>query len=351
MIKKYITLSLSALFLSGCVTSNTVNVKSLVNSKGGVPLVDVIKTDEVQQARINVERKKPLRVKQKSTRASRKLNRITKRLIKAGPLPKLNVPIHLTSCGVAAKDAALSDGSIRICKETLKELKNEDEIAFLIGHELSHHILNHAPEEDVYFTEQQKNDDKAEETTGYATALGTLAALAIGADVTRTVNGVTKTRKGDKEASEKLLVKTGAAALATKVFFENVQPIISKGYGAKLNRGEEDEADILAIDLLSKAGWNPSAAADVFSLIENSRHLENDANDTGDTKDSVEMTLVESLNNGGNVLGMLEGALANTAESFVNYSNHSKTEKRRELSSAYIKKFYVKETRRKKKRF
>ena len=120
---------------------------------------------------------------------------------------------------------------INVYKGLLEYVETEDELAYVIGHELGH----------VY-----KNDVR---TTAIrrGVAIGTILAGAI-------VAGTSGTSAGRSAGGGLILAGTGTGLV-----------------GRKLTKGQERRADLKGIDFMVKAGYNPLAAISMMNKILNRR--------------------------------------------------------------------------------
>lgn len=117
---------------------------------------------------------------------------------------------------------------------TLKSIETEDEIAFVLGHEIGHVILNHF------------NADSFNEARDSAVQLA--AELSILA-VTLANSGVGK---------------NAAIAAASYMAFRELTGTLCDPHG---NRNQEDEADLIAMDLMVRAGYSPASSLTVLERL------------------------------------------------------------------------------------
>lgn len=146
------------------------------------------------------------------------VQKLSDRLIATSPLPTTKVVTHVLDCS-AFLDEAHAGGHMRLCLSTLASLNDESELSFLLSHEICHRLLRHAGEEEAL---RQKQRAKSDEIRKYVTA------------------GLEFKRVNDRN-------EMGA-----------------------LRRRQEQEADLCAIDLMVKAGQNPSGALGFLDLMNRS---------------------------------------------------------------------------------
>ncbi|RDH81880.1 MAG: hypothetical protein DIZ78_15630 [endosymbiont of Escarpia spicata] len=157
------------------------------------------------------------------------LNGVKDKLLTAWPGRKIQTHVYISpSPDFAAQ--ALPNGVISIPLGTLLKLKNEDQLAALLGHELSHLILEHHQKDTLSVVSERLLD--------YSDLY---LQVAVG--------------KGKAGAADYAKLKVADWALKN-AFFPN------------WNRGQENEADYLGADLLIRAGYNGDAMLEVLKLIE-----------------------------------------------------------------------------------
>jgi predicted Zn-dependent protease len=128
------------------------------------------------------------------------------------------------------------DGTIVLSIGLLERVESEDELAFILGHEISHAILRHHASD--WFTKAQYyavlNASTLSEVADNAQQVAAAAGVNTGVDLTNV------RRSFD---------------IATKVYAlsENV-------LAPSFQQGQEDQADALGLDLMIKAGYSPAGA-------------------------------------------------------------------------------------------
>ena len=136
------------------------------------------------------------------------------------------------------------NGSIIANIGILEAIETEDELAFLVAHELSHFLLSHE-DEDAY----RGRRAQTYETIG---GLFLLGALASGGG-----SGI-----GMTEALAGIFADDTSRGMMKNAF-------ASEWNGPKYIPKNELEADLIAIDLMTKAGYSPSAALTMLDAVSN----------------------------------------------------------------------------------
>ena len=160
----------------------------------------------------------------------RYLDRVAHRLLDKSPAP--NLPVHVivvTSHDWAA--SVLPPGLIFVPIALLEHLDNEDELAFILAHECSHLLFRHHDSDWLVRSQKQ------------AIAVGELAMAA------RTTLA--------PRARDGKLTDTMKAAQASLIASDR---IIAPAW----SRTQEEQADVLGLDLMILAGYNPEAGVDVL---------------------------------------------------------------------------------------
>ncbi|WP_296817752.1 M48 family metalloprotease [Brevundimonas sp.] len=153
--------------------------------------------------------------------------------------PRLPVQVHILASGFYAP-MALPDGSIMVPLGLIAQAETDDELAYILGHELAHVRLGHFAD-DQGFREQRRNGQRLADAYGMASMLYQMrpredGSIAVG---------------GDDRSS----VRAAAAS-------DQLNTLINVFAEPAWARGQEDEADALAFDLSEAAGFNALDAAD-----------------------------------------------------------------------------------------
>lgn len=160
------------------------------------------------------------------------LREIGDRLLAGYPGPKLRYEVYVTS-GKGYEAQITSEGAITVPVGLLISAESEDEIAFVLAHEMSHAIMNHTGKEEM----TKEADD---------TAMLLLAGSAM-------LNDELGGRHGNLNTVSEAIMLTYAL---NKAIFE-----------PSWSREQEDEADLLAADLMNSTGYNYDAAYTVFERL------------------------------------------------------------------------------------
>jgi predicted Zn-dependent protease len=127
------------------------------------------------------------------------------------------------------------DGTLIVTVGLLEQLENEDELAFVIGHEVAHAIYRH----------EAKNWKKKSQY--YAV-----------------VNGTAKDAKAQAAYMTASMVPYLGAALSLANHLEKLSDNVLM---PQMERGQEDAADALGFDLMIRAGYDPEASLAVMDKL------------------------------------------------------------------------------------
>jgi predicted Zn-dependent protease len=132
-----------------------------------------------------------------------------------------------------------ADADIFVDLGLIRKMDSDDQLAFVLGHELSHVLLGHTSSEAVAKTQRQ---------------LATLTEISSAAYTqVRTAHG-----------------KTGGADIAKQAHVKDQNRLLllnTMVLSPTWTRGQEREADLLGTDLLVKAGYNPAAVDAVMAKL------------------------------------------------------------------------------------
>ena len=178
---------------------------------------------------------------------SRYLERIRDKLLAGWPhtrpmvLPRVEVTMN-----EAYSAEGSADGTIRITQGLLEQAGSEDELAFVVGHELGHLLLHHQVRRD-----QQMH--QAENVVQITAVLVSVGAMIAGG------------RSGASQALQHgARVAIIAAAGGELGLAETLTTFVNPGW----SRRQEEEADLVGIDLMVAAGYNPRYVSVVMEAIE-----------------------------------------------------------------------------------
>lgn len=181
-------------------------------------------------------------------RTQQYLQSIVDKLVVQWPHEKPEVNVYISS----KKDysaMAGPDDSILVRFDILEKSETEDEIAFILAHELAHILLNHAYR--ASFQDDQR------QAARIVAKLSRVTAMIEEIDINESVDM-------DVKEVEKSNAKTYA-------IYDDMVEIMRDLFNPVWARSQEDDADLLAIDLMVAAGYNPESTLDVFDRFESYR--------------------------------------------------------------------------------
>jgi Zn-dependent protease with chaperone function len=201
------------------------------------------------------------------------------RLLRGVPMPPSFDPeVHILAAPEFAGECT-PDGTLIITAGLLEQLETEDELAFVIGHELSHAIYRH------------QTPDWYKKAQLYAVINGSA------------VDAIAKSAAfGGKS-------ETGANVGRALDVAEHLEKLSSNVLMPQMERGQEDQADALGFDLMVKAGYDPDAALGVMDKLAQQEAeaaqaaaAAKKAADNGDTERSTSNLLGGIASMGGSLL-------------------------------------------------
>lgn len=250
------------------------------------------------------------------------LDGIAERLLAASPVTGLDARVHVTSEAGYGQAAALADGVIGIPVATLRQVESEDELAFVLAHEIAHVLLGHH-DLDWFAATRDSLVTTAEIGLGLAVAVGS--------------------RFGEGEA-------IAGEAVKWLLIAQGVTFATDRGLLPSWGREQEDEADLLGFDLLVRAGYNLQGAFDVVAKLE---QWEAELAARPDPLDQKRRELEHQIGAAG-ADGQFDAALQGVTERMVldlgdalgsiGGSDHRSASARFESLNAYFEREYVDET-------
>lgn len=165
------------------------------------------------------------------------LNQIKDRLLNVSPLPGCAIKVHVIPQEHFAA-AAAADGGIFLPMGLLRDLKNEDEIAAVLAHEVAHVLKNHH-KSDSFLKSQQSMLKFG------GMAMGAFSAVQQFSGTAPPIDGQTS-----------LNIAEAVYAVSENVIAPN------------WTSGQEDEADLLGADLFIAAGYNKAAIGSMMAKLE-----------------------------------------------------------------------------------
>jgi predicted Zn-dependent protease len=173
------------------------------------------------------------------------LNGIVAKLLAYSPVKGAKVRVILIGDDAYGATQSMPDGIIAMPLRFIHACESEDEIAWLLGHELSHILLRHHNAD--WVLEYQK------------TLLGTVENMLVLTGAT--VNLVNKMGANTEAGMVSGLVeKYNKWATIVSLSTSTLYPAWS--------RSQEEEADLLGLDLIAKAGYSVDEADQVLSQLE-----------------------------------------------------------------------------------
>ena len=163
-------------------------------------------------------------------------NGVLQKLLRGLPLPASFQPQVRVLAAPEFSALCTPDGTIVITIGLLEQLDNEDELAFVLGHEVAHAIYRHH-EKDWYKKSQYFAVVNGAAVQQIADA-ALVAGVASGSDIAR---GLTIAR--------------------------HLSTLTSKVLAPQMSRDQEDQADALGFDLMVRAGYDSEAALAVMDKL------------------------------------------------------------------------------------
>ncbi|WP_432452891.1 MULTISPECIES: M48 family metalloprotease [unclassified Agarivorans] len=261
------------------------------------------------------------------------LNEILEKLLAQWDQP-LEKKVNIVISADRNYSALATQDTIVVTQGVLADVESEDELAFIIAHELSHILLKHQNSNE-YFEKQSALVSKA---TNVAMAAATIKDL----DSSKTANGYKIVARNSRESQE-MVEKSYRIGVSINRLSRDV-------ISSSMSRTDEDEADLLGIDLLVKAGYSPRAYKDTMerlesSLVFNKTQLEEKKKDF---KSFVSMATKANKNVTGlnwETVGYMAAneAATNLLQKFAD--RHNSPAERKIDITAYVKREYRKERR------
>ncbi|WP_296276851.1 M48 family metallopeptidase [Pseudomonas sp. UBA7530] len=139
---------------------------------------------------------------------------------------------------------ATADNIIYLNLGTLQAIESEDELAAMLGHEAAHLLLGHLDREH-FFNQQKKLLDASVTAVSLGATLASMESQKSGTSRKLVV--------GNPDAVGKTIVQSSLSGSLLKAVSDNF-------WNSSWTRAQEDEADLLSVDLLSRAGYSPRGA-------------------------------------------------------------------------------------------
>ncbi|SFP52469.1 M48 family metallopeptidase [Pseudomonas borbori] len=139
---------------------------------------------------------------------------------------------------------ATKENIIYINIGTLQAIESEDELAAILGHEAAHLLLGHLDRQH-FFNQQKKLLDASVNAVNLAATVGGLESQKSGTSRKWVI--------GDPDAVGKTIIQSSLSGTLLKAVTDNF-------WNSSWTRAQEDEADLLSVDLASRAGYSPRGA-------------------------------------------------------------------------------------------
>lgn len=244
-------------------------------------------------------------------------NMVLQRLVKVAPMADLEAKLVIIAKGDF--DArSTPDGGIFLSHGMLRNLRSEDELAFVLAHELSHIILLHHGTD--WFVSARK----------HATAM---------AEIAFTLQAAIKSRSASGEMSMSDKLKFVAVSTAVEVLSDSV-------LWPSFSRDQEDQADLLGADLAIKAGYSPLGIIGFFEML--AKADDNKAAKSERQAKNYDALLEKQFKEKGlgglvdGISGLMVDELGNIGKEVKKSlgDDHRTTEERDESISAYVEREY-----------
>jgi hypothetical protein len=241
-------------------------------------------------------------------------NQVLARLVAAAPVKNLPVHAYVVASG-NFNAASMPCGAIAVDWGLLRGLQNEDELAFVLAHEMGHVVFRH--HEADYFVDAQH----------YAVTSASITdALA---DKAGAAYGFKLDSSGD----------LGRAIQIGRIVEKVSEGVLLPAW----TRKQEDVADRFGIDLMIRAGYNPAAALSFFNTL---AAWEKQQEKSGDDKLGAAVAQqLDSKKNGTtlNVDALVDDLLSfgDSVASAISEEDHYPASQRQEKIQKYIGAFYA----------
>lgn len=176
---------------------------------------------------------------------------LVQRLLENYPHDKPDIEVFVTSKRSFEAYATPYD-DIFISLGVLENVESEDELAFLLGHEAAHLVLGHFRRSDWFQAEKK--------ATELAAGAAFLSVALAGSEMTRTAQGTTLKIVDEQGVGQSLAIGLGAFLVAQELADTFFDPLWT--------RQQEDESDLLAMDLVVRAGWDASASIEALQKFQ-----------------------------------------------------------------------------------
>ncbi|MEZ5842429.1 MAG: M48 family metallopeptidase [Hyphomicrobiaceae bacterium] len=263
------------------------------------------------------------------------LQRVLDRLLSHWPFETPRIGVFITtSPGFGA--LATPDGDILVFAGSLLTFRSEDELAAMLAHEASHILLRH---------HERAAQNKATKKLANAAVQAAVIGFTItNSSLAKTAPNQYQWQIKDPAKLRQQTVRTAAVCLGARYFIDRI-------LDPQWNRSQEDEADLLGVDLLHRAGYDLSGSLQTLKHqrdadVEAGKRLKTQRRADAGEYDKIVAEQVKTQGIGGIISG---GAMAIT-QGVVNTfqdldeqlaQRHRLTELRQKSLAAYISRQYV----------
>lgn len=243
------------------------------------------------------------------------------RLLASWPFETLSIGIFIVNQegfdaqATAGRDILITTGMIR-------DLESEDELAAVLAHEVSHLLLDH------HARAEQITDNK--KMLNFAAQTAIVAYMAQETDWKKTGDMAFSGNLNLADIQDELL-QIGGVCLASTYFMDKI-------VDSSWSREQEQEADLLGIDLMIRAGYNPAGAIQAMRRRVEYEGKAKSIVDRRIASGDYEQMMDQSVNEGG-FAGFITGAArvvtAGVTDTFRDIDNY--ISRRHELSEDRLK--------------
>ncbi len=167
-----------------------------------------------------------------------RVKNVVQKLSVAAGYSRNQFPVHLIDAGDLVNAAAVNGASIMVYQELLRRVRNDTELAAVLGHEIGHILAKH-------YKDQQEEQDRAQEVGIGSSIIGAVASIATSA-----------------------AGYGGASDLAGSVAETTTSTIGYGVYVGSFSRTQEYEADHLGLIIMARAGYDPNGAIELWKRSE-----------------------------------------------------------------------------------
>ncbi len=247
------------------------------------------------------------------------LNGILDKLVAGWPGRRPPMRVYVSADQVYSAETS-AEGAIVMTVETLRQTRIEDEAAFILAHEASHVLLDHA--RDRAAVNQMTRS--------------TIAMVGMGMQAAAIISG----SKSDKQSTAMNLTR-GALASEAGMF------VTEKLLFPSWNREQEEQADALAIDLMVKAGYSPVGASRSLAVMMKQDEMSAEARQEKiakadeETHKKIDEANAHGIDIGASLSALLSRAAVDARNAVADVSKgHDSAESREQVALGYAEREY-----------